>query len=448
MKRLLIILIGVPILLLLGLVCVFFYVSLDIKPPNTSDLVPERTDVADVDNAFTHFKAAVEALDWPEDEEHRNLIGEGDENKQINPQFAAELLLRNKKALELLNRGLNCRVCQTPEVQSLDDSGKNVSIGRPLARVLVLKTKLGRETNQYSEATESCGQIFKLGCLIQANAGCLVDYIVGSTILNQGFNESRKLAMSTKMPQEDLEHLAKALHHIGPFDRRLTQALKAEYQFNSKLIDDMAEGKGDFADEGSSGRLPIGFSFVFQPNKTKHLLAEDFRGLLENVSQPACTEKHPDILFQSLDNNVIDDTTLDRGPNSAGKTYIVMLWPALNAFFQSNYRCEAELAATRLIVACRRYEKDHGKLPAALDDLAPKYLDAVPRDPFDGRPMRYDKKRAIIYSIGIDLIDSAGSEKPMPDQSYHENRWNTEDAVFHIHGRPKADETDESQQMK
>jgi hypothetical protein len=35
--------------------------------------------------------------------------------------------------------------------------------------------------------------------------------------------------------------------------------------------------------------------------------------------------------------------------------------------------------ATVVIAACRRYQADHGHLPARLEDLVPRYLPAVPR---------------------------------------------------------------------
>jgi hypothetical protein len=53
----------------------------------------------------------------------------------------------------------------------------------------------------------------------------------------------------------------------------------------------------------------------------------------------------------------------------------------------------AELAARRrgtlLLLALEAYRRDHGPLPAALDDLVGSYLDALPRDPYSGRAFRY-----------------------------------------------------------
>jgi hypothetical protein len=59
-----------------------------------------------------------------------------------------------------------------------------------------------------------------------------------------------------------------------------------------------------------------------------------------------------------------------------------------------------------------RYRADQGEFPADLAVLAPKYIAAVPVDPFSGKPIRLARKddgRVVVYSVGPDLIDDAGA---------------------------------------
>jgi hypothetical protein len=49
----------------------------------------------------------------------------------------------------------------------------------------------------------------------------------------------------------------------------------------------------------------------------------------------------------------------------------------------------AEVRMAILKVALRLYQHEQGKLPETLGELVPKYLPAVPLDPFDGKPIRY-----------------------------------------------------------
>jgi len=53
------------------------------------------------------------------------------------------------------------------------------------------------------------------------------------------------------------------------------------------------------------------------------------------------------------------------------------------------------LSVTRLVVALNRYEMRNGKLPERLEQLVPEYIDSVPRDPYDGKPFRYDRNKFI-----------------------------------------------------
>jgi hypothetical protein len=61
-------------------------------------------------------------------------------------------------------------------------------------------------------------------------------------------------------------------------------------------------------------------------------------------------------------------------------------------------------------IAAERYRQARGEWPASPDALVPGYLDAVPLDPFDGRPVRYRLADGgvIVYSVGPDGVDNKG----------------------------------------
>lgn len=61
------------------------------------------------------------------------------------------------------------------------------------------------------------------------------------------------------------------------------------------------------------------------------------------------------------------------------------------------------------MIALRRYELAEGRLPEKMDALVPKYLPAVPLDPFDNAPMRWDSASGALYSVGSDFKDDGGS---------------------------------------
>ena len=60
--------------------------------------------------------------------------------------------------------------------------------------------------------------------------------------------------------------------------------------------------------------------------------------------------------------------------------------------------------------ALAAYHRDHGNYPAKLDDLAPKYLAAVPDDLFSGKALIYrpTEKSYLFYSVGVNGKDDGG----------------------------------------
>ena len=70
-------------------------------------------------------------------------------------------------------------------------------------------------------------------------------------------------------------------------------------------------------------------------------------------------------------------------------------------------------ARRRIVVtaaAICRYRAKHGRLPQTLDELTPEQLVFVPKDPFDGEPLKLRKTDdgLMIYSIGPDMTDNGG----------------------------------------
>ena len=65
------------------------------------------------------------------------------------------------------------------------------------------------------------------------------------------------------------------------------------------------------------------------------------------------------------------------------------------------------LRAAVAAVATERFRLAHGRWPAQLEELTPRYLAIVPRDPFTGSPLQFLVKgrQLAIYSVGADKTD-------------------------------------------
>jgi len=109
---------------------------------------------------------------------------------------------------------------------------------------------------------------------------------------------------------------------------------------------------------------------------------------------------------------------------------------------QYHFRALTERRAAAIMLALRLYQIDHqGALPESLSQLVPKYLPAIPKDPFDPADggIRYlpHGNPPAIYSVGTDGVDNHGSQKASPNAGLVNPPWLTEDAVFSLVPTPR-----------
>ena len=90
-----------------------------------------------------------------------------------------------------------------------------------------------------------------------------------------------------------------------------------------------------------------------------------------------------------------------------------IMLPSLDRAVLLHYRAVAETRMAAITLAIRLYETDHGRRPNELEHLVPRYLPAVPPDPFakDARPIGYkpNAPKPLLYSVGRDGVDDHGA---------------------------------------
>jgi hypothetical protein len=77
-------------------------------------------------------------------------------------------------------------------------------------------------------------------------------------------------------------------------------------------------------------------------------------------------------------------------------------------------RCQFEthVSLVEALIAAKAYSDVRGALPQRLEDLVPRYLDALPLDRYDGAPLRYARGVPAVYSVGDDFIDAGAGAPP------------------------------------
>jgi hypothetical protein len=103
-----------------------------------------------------------------------------------------------------------------------------------------------------------------------------------------------------------------------------------------------------------------------------------------------------------------------------GNILLRLLLPALQKIQAATDRLEQIERNLHVAFALAAYRADHGRYPAKLDELAPKYLPRVPGDLFSGGPLiwRPEKDGYLLYSVGPNGLDEDGRGRdgdPMGD---------------------------------
>jgi hypothetical protein len=93
-----------------------------------------------------------------------------------------------------------------------------------------------------------------------------------------------------------------------------------------------------------------------------------------------------------------------------GNILISLLLPAIDKVQDAADRTEQQQNNLHLAFALAAYRADAGRYPPRLDELAPKYLPAIPADVFSGKPLIYrpSDNGYLLYSVGVNGIDEEG----------------------------------------
>jgi hypothetical protein len=133
----------------------------------------------------------------------------------------------------------------------------------------------------------------------------------------------------------------------------------------------------------------------------------------DRVEEMAAINQDLKLLKQQVANTGILEKAFmgpkDRG-EMIGNILIGLMLPALEKVQSAAERCEQGQRNLHLAFALAAYHRDHGRYPAELDELAPKYLEKVPDDLFSGNPLTYrlEDKGYLLYSVGPNGADEDG----------------------------------------
>jgi hypothetical protein len=427
---------GITLFVLLLASCINLIWGRDIPPPNTSDLHIDREALPQDENAFTHFLAATNHFfATAEDREAVVAYNAGEANRADELK---SILSGNRHAIAQIEEGAKLERCLTPNVERLDDMITYIRDWLAISKLFMAKAIQERSLGDKAAAAHTSITLMRFGYLVHQHPSSLIEYLVGLAILSSGLTEIENLLPFVASDPQILELLLTELNRIDRLEAGLLRAYKAEFRLAEQWIEDYQAGKLDINSLGvglipAVGKLRRTSSYFFKPEETKQLLAEHYRELIEHSDHD-----YAEIIKGNNAPAPIGDIYTTPNffyPNAVGRLFISLMTPNLMSVLERKCRASCSTAALRILCAIHLYRNAHGQLPDHLEALVPVYLESVPLDPYDNKPLRYDRAKLVVYSVGANLTDDGGSTHTLKSTSGLSAvaiRFESEDAVFPI----------------
>lgn len=293
---------------------------------------------------------------------------------------------------------------------------------RYYVRLRILESRLeykeGRSVQALSILLRTNAELVEYG----QSGGGLLSGLTSVAQRNVLYVEMRELLVATEFSSAYLIRVVEDMPKLPSYRSMFEVNFKHEFHMTTYCVDMISDDPYEayqnmtLLDEGGrSSSVLTGIKRVFYKVGIRHSLNVDatknlaynlYSEILDGLLLPASERQFE--LFWEERNAGLDFS--ERNP--VGRGLLMILVPAATAVVETVDLAEIQQNALMLSFALKAYHQDHGELPEQLSDLVSNYIAEVPTDPFDGKPMRYSKAKAIIYSVGNNYIDSGGSELP------------------------------------
>jgi len=381
--------------------------------------------VPDADNAAPIYREAFIVMDQsgdppPELYEEWTAWMEQDDAAALNPADPALLayLKTQKPALALLREAAGMSGCYFDR----DYGRPSVSMLLPelghfrnAAYLLALSARAGAAAGNVRPAFDDIQTIFRMGKHVQSEP-LLISALVAMAVERAAVKTLESVLESGDVAADDLSALR--LRRSQFYNHALGRAFRMEEAFGTTIFAEInrmtADGLGGIfgggADVGMrfAGGASLGLMVwrVFLLPADLDFYSSGLRDYQNLTSLPFHEAREQ---WETL------KTRLETDRSGMG-LISALLFPALSACSEKAAEADAGRGLARLGLAAARYRAEVGACPKTLEELTPKFIAAVPPDPFDGKPLRMVTRdgAVIFYSIGSDMKDDGGA--PRDDQ--------------------------------
>jgi hypothetical protein len=387
-----------------------------------------------------------------------------------------EYLDANRRPIALMDEAIARGRLQLPEYRRGGDRADNElaynpSLWHELRDVRMLHARRLFESKRYGPAVAELQALLRFGELLRQCDGIAMHQRAGRSVQCVAASGMEIAAGLKAVPDAELEAMLGALGRVTHTGDKVADGLRVDFwsQVLPELTDLPADGDlgrvvSTVIDKYRPGPDPLvninpeldalksdvlallkGHPAPFDRAETVRLAALGYAAAVQNLQRP-WPDQRPHPTASVLQEVAAWPEPLALGPMSVAPLYLGherkkvsaeelakvreqlrrvrnplgkhllrdVLMAGPSGWTKAKLGSTARLEVARCIIAIRLYERRHGTAPAALDALVTaRILPEVPRDPFDGQPLRYSRDRAILWSVGPDGKDDGG-EKPDP----------------------------------
>lgn len=297
--------------------------------------------------------------------------------------------------------------------ENLVEDHKNTPLGMvgSIVSTVVLKARITAEDGQHTEAVQALLEVARFGHALEQTPGTDLLAQLVTSITQANAIHTLELVLASKEP--DAAYLLSVQQTLASLEPR-----RSDYQASMKV--EHAQVKTTFRNF-KAGKLPERSSAT--PDRTYPSWIIPLNKLNMTAASQLAFERP---IMGALDTSwasalqaakKLDDTRraeisshffwLDL--NLYGKHYLATFVYPGKMMLERKAEAVAQLRQMVIVLALRRHELEQGKLPATLQELVPQYLEAVPADPFDDKPMRWNASLQSVYSVYRDFNDDGGT---------------------------------------
>jgi hypothetical protein len=302
---------------------------------------------------------------------------------------------------------------------------------RELASALICRAMLSVADGNVDDAWQDLLACHRLGRLMTRGGATLVEFLVGVAI--EGVAEKGDVQflghakLTSKQVSAYLENLRRLLRIPGLADKidlgerfMLLDVTMMTARYGPGIVGGLGSGKSTPPEANRFTSRLFTRSINWDPAlRNANRWIDRYVGALRiedrNTRVPELASLNQDI--KVLKGQVAATGWLEKqfmGPNSRGElignVLIGLLTPGFEKLQNSAERIEQQQRNLHVAFALAAYRQDHGRYPAKLDELAPKYLEIIPDDLFSGEALIYrlEDDGYLLYSVGVNGIDDDG----------------------------------------